>query len=96
MKFRLEKSPRPEKKWRAMFIHEDGKETHTDFGATGYQDYTQHHSKQRRKQYILRHKARENWNDPTSAGSLSYHLLWGPSVSLEENVRLFKRKFHFQ
>ena len=86
---KLVKSPITGKKWRAEF--DDG--THTDFGAVGYSDYTQHHDKLRRANYLSRHKARENWKDPKSAGALSRHLLWGDSTSLQQNLRTFKQKF---
>jgi len=102
MKVTLTKSPISKKKWRATFTHEDGKGgdgapsrgvTHTDFGDSSMEDYTQHHNPLRRANYLSRHKARENWRDPTSAGSLSRHLLWGDSTSLQQNFRNFKRKF---
>jgi hypothetical protein len=85
----LIKSPVQGKKWRAIFS--DG--THTDFGATGYQDYLSHHDKLRRANYLSRHRSRENWNDPKSAGALSRWILWGDSTSLETNLRQFKKKF---
>jgi hypothetical protein len=93
MKFRLVKSPNPEKKWRAVFTEEDGKETHTDFGQRGYQDYTQHHNPLRRENYLSRHRTTENWRNPKTAGALSRWILWGDSTSLEANVRAFKRRF---
>lgn len=93
MKFHLIKSPNPEKKWRAVFTDEDGKETHTDFGQRGYSDFTEHKNPLRRANYLSRHKSRENWNDYKSAGSLSRHLLWGDSTSLQQNVASFRRRF---
>lgn len=76
-------------KWVAVF--EDG--TRTPFGAAGYRDYTQHHDKLRRANYLSRHRTRENWNSPKTAGALSRHLLWGDSTSLDRNLAEFKRKF---
>lgn len=93
MRFSLTKSPDSKKKWRATFTEDDGTETHTDFGDATMRDYTQHHDKMRRANYLSRHRARENWNDPKSAGSLSRHLLWGDSTSLRTNIASFKRKF---
>lgn len=94
MKFRLVKSPKSEKKWRGIFTDAEGKETHTDFGFSAMEDYTQHKNPTRKRLYLLRHRARENWNDYRSAGSLSRHLLWGESTDLETNVRKFKRRFN--
>ncbi|NBU99835.1 MAG: hypothetical protein EBS19_16760 [Spirochaetia bacterium] len=45
--------------------------------------------------YLQRHKKNENWNDYMSAGSLAKHLLWGPSTSLRENIKTFKKRLHF-
>jgi hypothetical protein len=85
----LVKSPVAGKKWRAVF--DDG--THTDFGASGYSDYTQHGNKMRRANYLARHRANENWNDYKSAGSLSRWILWGDSTDLQTNLRAFRRRF---
>ena len=89
---RVVKSPAEGKKHRAIFS-KDGRETHTDFGSAGMSDYTIHHDPERRARYLNRHRDRENWNDPTSAGSLSRWLLWGPTTSLNDNIRLFRRRF---
>lgn len=93
MKFNLIRSPNPDKKWRAIFTDEDGKETHTDFGSAGMSDYTIHKDKLRRARYLARHRARETWSNPKTAGALSRWLLWGDSTSIETNVRAFRRKF---
>lgn len=89
----IKKSPKKDKKYVATFSR-NGRIKQTHFGASGYSDYNKHADKSRRQRYIKRHKSRENWNDPTSAGSLSYHLLWGPTTSFRSNVSSFKRKFH--
>lgn len=95
------KSPRPGKKWRATFQHDGHGSTgtlgftqfHTDFGATGYKDYTQSKDEGRAALYRARHKKDLLTNNPTRAGYLSYYVLWsGPSF--EENVRHYKNKFH--
>ena len=93
MKFTLIKSPNAKKKWRAVFTDEDGHETHTDFGDATMEDYTQHKNPLRRENYLTRHRAREDWNDYKSAGSLSRHLLWGNSTSLQQNIASFRRRF---
>lgn len=86
---RLERSPNLKKKWRAFF--DNGK--HTDFGANGMDDYTQHHDKERRERYIQRHLKDLKTGDPTRAGYLSMFLLWGPYTSLEKNIKFYKKKF---
>lgn len=68
----IHRSPITGKKWRVEFS--DG---HTvDFGAAGYQDFTQHGDPARRKAYIARHASREHWRDPRTAGFWARWLLW--------------------
>ena len=89
----LIKSPNRNKKWRAIFRDDDGEEHHTDFGDSSMQDYTQHGDKMRRANYLSRHRSREAWSNPQSAGALSRWLLWGESTSLQSNLSAFKRRF---
>ena len=78
-------------KYMAVFEEPD-KRTH--FGALGYSDFLHHKSEPRRQLYLGRHRHREDWTDPTKAGTLSAYLLWGPSTSLRENIANFRH--HFQ
>lgn len=86
---KLERATDGKHKWVAVF--DDG--TQTKFGAVGYQDYTQHKDPLRRANYLTRHRSRENWNNPKTAGALSRWILWGESTSIDANVRAFKRRF---
>lgn len=71
-------SSRPSKKW--MTITPDGKKVH--WGDPNMQDYTQHHDKQRRKNYRTRHAGillkdgsraiDKKW----SPAWLSYYVTW--------------------
>ena len=92
MKFKLEKATDGKHKWVGVFTSEE-KERRIPFGSAGMSDYTINHDKLRRARYLARHRARENWNDPQTAGSLSRHLLWGDSTSLDTNVKSFRRRF---
>lgn len=85
---KIVKSPKPEKKLRAIF--NDG--SHTDFGAKGMSDYTKHHDIERRERYFKRHRKNEHWNNPKSAGSLSRYILWN-KPSIKSSVSDYKRKF---
>jgi hypothetical protein len=85
----LIKSQSPEKKWTAVFS--DGKRV--SFGAKGYEDYTQHHDKERRRLYRERHDKDLQTGDPRRAGFLSRYLLWGDSTDINTNLREYKRKF---
>jgi hypothetical protein len=87
-------SDRKGKKYKAVFSTDTGRTKTIHFGASGYEDYTQHHDKLRREAYLKRHKDKENWNVPDTAGSLSAHLLWGSSTNFNTNLNLFKKKFN--
>jgi len=89
----VKKSTRPEKKLMAVF-EKDGHTKTTHFGQATASDYTKNKDPERRAHYLERHgRGRENWSDPTSAGALSKHLLWGDSTVLAANIRAFKAKF---
>jgi len=80
-------------KYKATFTRDNGTTKSVSFGAVGYSDFTQHRNTNRQRLYRLRHHATENWNDPETAGALSWHLLWkGPSFT--SNVANFKRRFN--
>jgi len=64
------------------------------FGALGYDDFTQTGDKNQKKNYLARHRKREDWNNPKTPGALSRWLLWGPTTSIEENIKRFKHKFN--
>ena len=81
-------------KYTAKFLKDNGRTKTTNFGAKGYDDYTLTGDKDARTLYLIRHKPREDWNDPTSAGSLARYLLWGASSSFAENLAAFKRRFN--
>ena len=90
---RIEVSPIAGKKFRAIFYDKDTDKTkHTDFGASGYDDYTKTHDKEQRERYRERHKKDLETGDPTKAGFLSWYLLWS-EPTLAEAVRKYKRKF---
>ena len=89
----IKKSTRLDKKLMAKFS--DGTVTH--FGAKTYQNYggvgkERHLDKERKKRYIDRHKKRENWSDPRTAGSLSRWVLWNKET-LKASIEDFKRRF---
>ena len=67
-------STKKEKKY--MVITPGGKIVH--FGQMGYEDYTKHKNKTRRKNYLKRsRRIRGNWKkNKYSPNNLSIHLLW--------------------
>jgi len=74
-----------------MATYANGKVVH--FGLDGASTYIDEGNKTKRDAYLARHKKRENWNDPFSAGALSRWLLWGDSTSLDTNHNTFMAKF---
>jgi len=83
------------KKLVALF-NIDGKMKLVNFGSKNSKTYLDHFNDIKRENYIARHTAlgTEDYNDPLTAGSLSYHLLWGPTTSLSDNIVIFKKKFN--
>ena len=89
----LKKSSREGKKKVAVFENrKTGRTKTTHFGASGYSDYTKHRDEDRKKNYLSRHKTRENWRDPTTAGALSRWILWN-KTTLKASIADFKRRF---
>ena len=68
---------------RFVAIFSDG--TETDFGLKNGSTYIDHGDKKKRTNYISRHKPNENWDDYTSAGSLSRFICWGDNVYIHKN-----------
>lgn len=90
----IKKSDKPGKKMMAIFTRPNGRKKITYFGSAGMDDFTITKDKAQRKRYLDRHRARENWNNPESAGSLSRWILWsGPSRS--QNIKDFKKRFGY-
>jgi hypothetical protein len=79
------------KKYVAEF-ESNGRRVKRQFGAKGYSDFTKNKDPERKKLYITRHKSRENWNDPMSAGALSRWILWN-KPTVQASIQDYKRKF---
>ncbi len=92
----IKKSDKAGKKMVAVFTRDNGRTKSVHFGQAGAPDYTITKDKAQRKRYLDRHRARENWSNPESAGALSRWILWGNSTSRQENIRSFKSKFNLK
>ncbi len=89
----IKKSTNSGKKLMATFKHTTtGRTKTTHFGASGYEDFLKHKDPQRKQRYINRHKKRENWNNPMSAGALSLYILWN-KPTLKASIADYKRRF---
>jgi hypothetical protein len=93
---KLEKSNNLKKKFVAVFYDEDKKKVKTThFGSAGMSDYTINKDDKRKQLYLDRHNKNENWNDFTSAGSLSRFLLWNEKT-LESSFKYYLNKFNLK
>lgn len=96
MYVQLDKSDREGKKYKAVFYDNQRKKIHTThFGQKGANDYTLTHDDEAKQRYIERHKNNEDWNNPVSAGSLAYHLLW-TEKSMAKAYNKYLAKFNLK
>ena len=89
---KITKSTKPEKKLMAVFQLDNGRSRTTHFGAAGMDDYTKTKDKDQKKRYLERHRRRENWNSPMTAGALSRWVLWNKETRAA-SVADYKRRF---
>ena len=86
----LEESANPSKKFTAIRLNPTLK--HIFFGAKRYEDFTTHKDEARKKAYITRHKANEDWNNPDTAGFWSKHLLWN-KPTIDASIKDIENRF---
>ena len=96
---KIEKGTAKNKKWKAVFSqYVDGKMKKlkvVQFGSKGMDDYTITGDKLQRTRYLNRHRKRENWNDPMTAGALSRWILWN-KPTLKGSIKDFKKRFNLK
>lgn len=94
----LHRSDKPDKKWFVEVGEVSGKPKRVYFGASGMKDYTLHNPfdrDARRRLYIQRHQAHENWDDWATAGFWSKHLLWGETPNIQTNLKRTLSNYNF-
>jgi len=84
-------STRPDKKLMAIFSIA-GKEKIVHFGSHSSTTYVEGADELKKMNYLKRHKIREDWDNPFSAGCLSRWILWNDR-SLERAIALYRRRF---
>ena len=88
---KIENSKRKDKRYVAIF--DNG--VKVNFGLLGGQTYIDHGDKLKRSNYLARHgNSNEDWNNPYTPGSLSRFILWGDYLTLEQNIKSFKKRFN--
>lgn len=90
---KIVKSSNKLKKYDAYFMLDNGRQKKVSFGASGYSDYTINKDDERKELYIRRHRSRENWNNPLTAGALSRWILW-EKKTLKAAITAFKKRFN--
>ena len=92
----IKKSTKPEKKLQATFSYPETTRTKTiHFGSAGMADYTKTKDKAQRSRYLERHRRRENWAKPDTAGALSRWVLWNKETR-SASIADYKRRFNFK
>ncbi len=102
---KIKKSDKPDKKYMAIFLIDNEKTKTVHFGSSKMRDYTLINDKDSKfylpksldrevvkTSYIRRHRSREDWNNPLTAGALSRWILWDKR-SLLGSIKAFKKKF---
>ena len=93
MKFTVKPSTKKDKKLMAIFdCPKCNKKKTIHFGAAGMSDFTINKDPARKERYLKRHKKRENWNNPLSAGALSRWILWN-KPNLKDSIKDFENRF---
>ena len=90
-------SKRAEKKYVAKFYDESRNMIkQTNFGSKTGVTFNMHKDEEVKANWIARHKAlNEDWNDFTSPGALSKHLLWN-KPSLSSSFKDYLRRFNLK
>jgi hypothetical protein len=84
-------SPLKTKRYKVVITEGDKKKT-IHFGAKGYENFTIHKDNERKYRYIDRHKKREDWQDPFTAGFWALHTLWN-KPTIQGSLNDIKRNF---
>ena len=97
----IKKSDKPAKKLVAICKNKKTKkEKKVYFGSATNKDYTIYSktdkakAEKMKKSYIARHKVRENWTNPQSAGALSRYILWN-LPTLSASIKDYKKRFNY-
>jgi len=77
----------------AVFSLENGRTKTIHFGAAGMSDFPTHKDEARKRRYLARHRARENWDDPMTAGALSRWILWDKPTR-QASIQAYKKRFN--
>lgn len=88
----ISNSEKPDKKLKAIFLMNNGNNKTVHFGSKNSSVYIDHRNDEIKDNYEKRHKVREDWNNPVTAGALAKHILWNKKT-LTESINDFKKMF---
>ena len=89
-------SARKDKRLLAVFVENEIIQFKVHFGSKFGSTFIDHGDILKRENYLERHSAlNEDWENPTTAGSLSRFILWNTD-DIETNIQLFKQKFNLE
>jgi len=72
---------------------EDGKRI--GFGRKGYRDFLLTNDEKLKRNYIARHKVREDWGDKRTAGFWARWILWN-KPTIEESIKDVENRFNLK
>lgn len=91
MKAVITESDNINKKYKVVVTDGDKKKT-IHFGQAGANDYTITGDDEAKYRYIDRHKKREDWNNPFTAGFWSLHTLWSDKT-IKSSLNKIKKNY---
>ena len=95
MYFTLQDGTAKGKRYKAIFYDKKGdKIKTTQFGSSSHENYTIHGDKKRKEWYRKRHH-KDKIDEPMSAGSLSWWVLWNKKT-LEASIKDYEQRFGFR
>lgn len=91
----IHKSDKPAKKYYAELEKDTGRTKRIYFGQAGAPDFTKTKSEERKKLYIDRHQAREDWSKSgvETSGFWARHILW-EYPSIVQSTRAVREKYN--
>ena len=90
IKAELSKSDKDEKRYKVILKKDDKKKT-IHFGYKTGSTYVDHNDNKKKTAWIARHRVREDWTDPYTAGFWAKHLLWNKTTITDSILDIEKR-----
>lgn len=99
LSFSINRSDRKNKKLKIQLYRNNKKIKTIHIGASGHGDYPYYYNKygrifanKKKGQYIARHRKRENWADPLTAGFWARWILWHKQTIYDSIIDIIKTK----